>query len=265
MSQARDVNTKARQTVGERFRRFVAVVWCVAVCGFILWAVGWLLILQPIGGTKSIHEAAQRGDLAEVQYQVEHGTPVDLTGPHYRTPLYLALENGHTEVARFLLDAGASPKGLLQLAVKSKDVDLVRRMVDRGETVPANGLVAALVIGQLSSDNLEIADYLLQCGSQIDATLSRPELGLPPSLSDYTALHAAVWHRDVGMVEYLVRNGANVNARTSRGQTALDVAETSRRVYTSGDGTGTGPGVHFYNVIRPSPQIVSILRGEEAQ
>jgi hypothetical protein len=54
-----------------------------------------------------LRAAAERGDVAEVRRIVSAGTPVDLKDEAGRTALLLATGNGHTEVARVLIEAGA--------------------------------------------------------------------------------------------------------------------------------------------------------------
>jgi len=53
-------------------------------------------------------EGARYGDLDEVKKLIQQGARVNATNRCNQTALYVACENGHTEVAQYLLDNGAS-------------------------------------------------------------------------------------------------------------------------------------------------------------
>ena len=58
-----------------------------------------------------IHDAAWRGDLAEVQRLViENPAWMEIRGSRNRTPLLIAADRGHTEMVLWLLDQGADPE-----------------------------------------------------------------------------------------------------------------------------------------------------------
>ena len=56
-----------------------------------------------------LHAAAATGDLAEVRALLAVSVAVDAVDPQGRTALLLAVEGDRVEIARLLLDAGASP------------------------------------------------------------------------------------------------------------------------------------------------------------
>ena len=56
-----------------------------------------------------LHFAARNNNLALVDVLLAHGAPVNQPTSRGVTPLFTACEQGHTEVARKLLDAGADP------------------------------------------------------------------------------------------------------------------------------------------------------------
>jgi ankyrin repeat protein len=62
------------------------------------------------GGLTPLHYAARQGAMATVQTLVEMGAPIDAPSPADRTtPLLIATINGQFDVAKYLLDHGASP------------------------------------------------------------------------------------------------------------------------------------------------------------
>lgn len=56
-----------------------------------------------------LHFAARNNNPALVDLLLAHGAPVNQQTSRGVTPLFTACEQGHTEVARKLLDAGADP------------------------------------------------------------------------------------------------------------------------------------------------------------
>ena len=100
------------------------------------------------------------------------------------TALNIAAFNGHLSVVEFLVGAGAS--------------------VDDG------ALRSAASGGQLA-----VVRYLVEeQGADLEAT----------GYDGSTALHDAAWYGRLSVVEYLVGQGADVNARKSNGVTARDEA-----------------------------------------
>ncbi len=90
---------------------------------------------EPTAGSTPLHEAAKRGDLAEVEALLKKGADVNAVY-HQReihtTPLYNAVAEGHLEVAKRLLEAKAKVDG--------KDLEPVILVV---KSIP----MAELVIG----------------------------------------------------------------------------------------------------------------------
>lgn len=64
---------------------------------------------RPTGGLTPLLYAARAGCLACVSTMVEAGADVDRPNPDGMTPMIMALDNGHPDVARYLLDHGANP------------------------------------------------------------------------------------------------------------------------------------------------------------
>lgn len=89
-----------------------------------------------------LHLAAAFGRLDAVKLLIRHGAKVDiLAGQTERTPLLEAAANGHSGVARFLLESGADPLktdmmayGLLHFAAGAGPADLVEFILDKTKT-----------------------------------------------------------------------------------------------------------------------------------
>jgi len=68
-------------------------------------------IIAPAGGV--LHLMAKRGDLRAVSWLLDNGADANGRWDHWgasATPLHMAVMEGHTEVVRRLLDAGADPR-----------------------------------------------------------------------------------------------------------------------------------------------------------
>ena len=232
----------------------------IAGVGFLIPAISlWFLFVQPLYSTKPIHKAAQEGNLAEIQRLVEQGTPVDMKGPHWDTPLTIALANGHAEVAKYLVSKGANIRHKLLPAIATKDMALVKMLLSRGAKAEPEDLAAAVSRQLISGTNTEFADCLLQSGAAIDARHRWSRDGGIERHDGYTALHIAADLRDLQLVEFLVKRGANVNSRNKWRDTPLSVSESSYKVFPNGAG---GPGIHYYYEVPPSPAIAAFLRSQ---
>jgi uncharacterized protein len=109
------------------------------------------------------------------------------------TPLLDAAREGHLEVVRVLLEAGADP-----------------RIVDRGnmKATPAH---KAAYMGHAEVARLLVAD-------------PRLELDAQGPYNGYTVLHDATWHGHLDTARVLVEAGARLDLRGLDGRTPLDMA-----------------------------------------
>lgn len=120
-----------------------------------------------------------------MKFLVGAGAKVDAENLNGSTPLASACENGHLDIAEYLLAAGA-------------DIETAR--AHRDGFTP---LVAASYKGYV-----EIATFLLDHGADIHVWDDAP-------------LEWACLHQQLGMMAFLVTRGANVNATAGNGVTIL--------------------------------------------
>jgi ankyrin repeat protein len=104
-----------------------------------------------------LHDAAARGDVAEIEKLIAEGEKPDIQDASSRTPLHVAVFRHHHEAARALLRLGANPNALdaqrydiVTIAAVDNDLDMLKIALDGGAsarniTSPYNGtaLIAA--------------------------------------------------------------------------------------------------------------------------
>jgi ankyrin repeat protein len=148
--------------------------------------------------------AIQAGDLAEVERWIVAGADVNVRLPMVGgpdddyTPLAVAAREGHADIVRTLLRAGADPHGIIGLFLGTAlheacyfgHAEVVRAMVERGA---ADGHM--------------------------------PELHAQGAYNGMSPLHDAVWHGHMEAVSVLVEAGAPLSLRTHAGLTPRGLAE----------------------------------------
>ena len=92
--------------------------------------------------------AARRGQLADVKKLLEAGAPLEGKNQYGATALYLAVFNGHTEVALLLLEKGANPNvtdtfyksSILDSALQKQRAEIVKALIGKGVAVSSRQL-----------------------------------------------------------------------------------------------------------------------------
>ena len=122
------------------------------------------------------------------------------------TPFLLAAKNVDTEVMRVLLDAGADPlipnADLTTPLMVAAGVDMWNPGEDGGATV------------EHEPEALEAVKMLVALGNDVHAANDRGE----------TALHGAAYRGAPSIVDYLVEQGAQIDARSAQGWTPWTIA-----------------------------------------
>ncbi len=151
-------------------------------------------------GNSVLTLSAASGDVEEVQILLDGGAdpdrPKDSMGG---TPLLLALNLGHFDVARLLIARGA-------------DV----RAATSGKVTSLMELADALPPPVLHAEQLDLAETLVKRGVAIDERRAGPGT---------TALMMASIHGNKDLVQLLLRLGADPRLEDNKGQTALSFAQ----------------------------------------
>ncbi len=143
----------------------------------------------PGASTKSLHQAASDGDLAQVNLHIGGGADLNAPDADGRTPLRCAIAGGHTEVTQALVTAGAN------VNTRSARLTPLYLAARAGQTL--------------------VVDLLLANGADVNA---RDDIS-------GTALHGAAGMGRRDIVQHLIEKGADVNAQTRAGLTPLAMAE----------------------------------------
>jgi ankyrin repeat protein len=128
----------------------------------------------------ALHAAAENGNLEIVELLIARGADLNLQDNHGRIPMYVALANYQSEIAKRLAEEefdvqilAADGSTLLMAAARAEDVDLVRWALDRGIEVnairPKKNHATALMIAA-GKGNPEIVELLLARGADPDLT-----------------------------------------------------------------------------------------------
>ncbi len=221
-------------------------------CRAILSVLMTIAILGP-ANRATIHDAAAKGDLAAVKALVAADPSVADAEklPNKKTPLHYAVENGHAEVAAFLLDHGAqvnrpniAGETALHYAVGLADPSVINLLLARGADVNARSddgmtpLTRATAWGHVAA-----IKALLGKGADARAVLANGQ----------TLLHVAALAGQPEAIALFADKGVELDAAAKNGETALFAAcragngETAAALLARGadpnrrDGTGRQP------------------------
>ena len=157
-------------------------------------------------GATPLLRAARAGDAPFVDFLLKHGALVDLPSKEGVTPLMAAagVEFG-TRVTR---GRNRTNEGVLAT---------MKLLLDAGANVNAR---------MVAEPRAAVPDGASQAASFAINLRSRPgQVPSPSAVPDQTALHGAAERGLTAFVKFLAENGADLEAKDSRGRTALDLAK----------------------------------------
>ena len=131
----------------------------------IAFATAWALFAWD--QNTDLLSAARSGDLAAVKASVEKGADLETKTPYGQTPLYLAAMNGHSEVAAFLLDKGASAEvrdtfykaSMLAFVIQRKHYGIAKMLIAK-----STGNLDETLLGVATDGNAELVQAVLDRG-----------------------------------------------------------------------------------------------------
>ena len=202
-----------------------------------------------------LHLAAGNRDARAVALILEAGGDVHARVEGYETPLHIAAANENPEVASLLLKArgdvnareaqGRTPLHVAALGNPNPAVSAV--LIKAGADLEARAMhggghvlrgLTPMYLAAMGTSNPEVVSILAEAGAEVDAQRAelRPDHPFWASVS-HSGLHrhgdlghnsplhlAALFNRTPGVLEALVRAGADLELRNRSGQTALHMA-----------------------------------------
>ncbi len=217
---------------------------------------------RTLTGDTPLHYAVRKSSVSIVSLLIEKGADIESKNDTQMTPLYLAsglqanveiiklliekganvnnrgekmalgdfplnyaADNGPEETVNFLLDHGADfdtangQAWRMISTASSRGFDRLFKAVAGkcGETLFSNETNnKRLMRTAQSGGSLEIVKILLSKNIPLDLT---------PNISGWTSLHYAAARNNPAMMEFLVHEGADINARTNDGKSAYNIAE----------------------------------------
>jgi len=192
-------------------------------------------------GRTPLHFAADKGHVETVAYLIENGADIHAKDNWHSTALFEASWRDHWHVVKYFIEnnlvdieiKNSVGNTLCYLASRSKKVDVVKWLLERGASVAKCGwfdftpLHVAVCPSFISSKNstsdynklqLEIAKILIEHNAAINA---KDKYGRTP-------LHNAV-ECNLDIVKYCIEKGANVNIADENGNTPLYFAIKTHR------------------------------------
>ncbi|KAL6061854.1 early endosome antigen 1 [Balamuthia mandrillaris] len=177
-----------------------------------------------VGWSSEIHEAVWQNNVAKVKQMVEEKRP-DLNLEAVVedcTPLYLACLKGHTEVAEILIEGGAKVDGDLSppifAAAGKGNLELVKLLLKHGANPSAFSSQHAGCCGlhiAAEKNYVDVVEALLEAGVDVNIRSEKQKL---------TPLISAACCGSLGAVKTLIKAGADIDAQSSTGNTALMLA-----------------------------------------
>jgi len=181
-----------------------------------------------------LHDAAARGDVAEIEKLISEGEKPNIQDANSRTPLHVATFLAKHDAARALLRLGADPNArdaqrydIITIAAVNNDLEMLKIALDgggnaRAVTSPYDGtaLIAAAHRG-----HVEIVRALIAAKAPLDHVNN---LGWTALLEAVVLGNGGANHTAV--VDALVKAGADVTVPDRHGTTALGHAR--RRGYS---------------------------------
>jgi ankyrin repeat protein len=188
-------------------------------------------------GVTPLHNAVDQFNVSQsiVTLLLKSGADVTARTMDGKEALHMSAARGHEAILRLLLDAGANPNAVakdgttaLQSASLRGNDNMVRLLLDRGADVKAKNAEGITALHLAAMENRpNVVGMLLKRGADPKA---RTTMYYNRICKGTTPLHLAVGN--CGMVELLIKHGAEMEARNDDGNTVFYCAGSWRKTET---------------------------------
>jgi len=170
------------------------------------------------------------GHVEVARLLLQHGAQVNMPADSFESPLTLAACGGHTTLAHLLLEEGANIEEVndegytpLMEAAREGHQEMVKLLLKlpTKETKPLSASVPAAKVNVQTDETQETALTLACCGGFKEVAEILVAQGANLELGASTPLMEAAQEGHKDLVELLLEKGADVNAQTTTGDTAL--------------------------------------------
>ena len=176
-----------------------------------------LLFFAITAAAAEIHDAVRSGDLEKVKTLLKSNNEwLNNPDQNQKTPLHLALESGHIDIASYLIERGADinlkdkdKASPLHNAAYLGNLEIVDLLLKKGATSLNEGNFRGQTPLHFACErgHPEVANCLLDAGADIEA---RDMIGRTP-------LMITAMSRNMEVVSVLMKRGADINAGIKRG------------------------------------------------
>jgi ankyrin repeat protein len=176
------------------------------------------------------HGEKSRANVKVAKLLLDKGADPNVKDKIGRTALMWASVNGQVDFVRLLLDKGADANDRNSLPKAAQHLEVVKLLLEKGADANAKDSTGNTALTNATRANqAHVAKYLLDN----NADPNEPDgLGWTPLM-----LMCSVNSGNITMVKLLLERGANINARTPSGRTALmQAAAKGYRLKGRGDG-----------------------------
>ncbi|HKK41385.1 MAG TPA: ankyrin repeat domain-containing protein [Bacteroidales bacterium] len=209
-------------------RRLVKVV--AILTGLLLTAN---LHAQVAPESDPLYNATIRGDIEAAKKALAEGANINRQSDNGYTALMWASAYSnrapYAEVAKFLINAGADVNirandgttAILDAAENSKEITLM--LVKKGADITTRrddgrGIFTSCIFGILMGvTDIELAEFMLSKGADVN------EAATSGDVEGWTAIHYAASNGNEKLIKFLIKNGADLKAKTADGKTPLSL------------------------------------------
>lgn len=174
-------------------------------------------------GRTCLSWAAARGDVGSVQTLLEHGANPDLADMEGYPPLFYAVMSESVPCVALLLDSTVNPQLIdvygstaLHLAVRCENHDILRTLVKSG----------CIDVNAIDYDGDTPLNSAARAGS-VENTRTLLNAGADPTIANVagdTPMHMSIGWQTLGVLDELVKHGANFNHVSRKGESPLHIA-----------------------------------------